>query len=129
MEHNPRIIELDHLPARMPSGARRALQLEGVGVNEELALRKDARSLGVTVLDGAPGLAGAAALILVAETDTLNLLGAGLESRGLREIGSAIPAVLAAYDRTAFTISFADGETIDLSGATRVMGILNVTPD
>ena len=31
--------------------------------------------------------------------------------------------------RPAYTIRYADGETLDLSGSTRVMGVLNLTPD
>jgi dihydropteroate synthase len=31
--------------------------------------------------------------------------------------------------RPAYTLRYADGETLDLSGSTRVMGVLNITPD
>jgi len=56
-------------------------------------------------------------------------LGADLESRGLKPLGSAIRLALAGYERTAFALVFADGGRMDLTQETRVMGIVNVTPD
>jgi dihydropteroate synthase len=44
-------------------------------------------------------------------------------------MGSAIRLTLAAYGRTGFGLAFADGGKMDLTSETRVMGVLNVTPD
>lgn len=146
MEHNPRVIELAALPRairamedmdapvaeaadRLAGRARRAVRLDAVPVEEAEALRQDAQALGVVVLDGILGSGGTAPRILVADDETLKRLGAGLESRGLKAMGAAIRLALAAFSRTAFSISFADGERMDLSSDVRVMGVLNVTPD
>lgn len=146
MDHNPRVIELGKLPravgamadvdeaeagsaARLASRQRRALRLSSVDVDAASLLRQEAQALGVVILDGVPGSQGTAARILVADDETLKRLGAVLESRGERTLGLAIRDVLAAYHRHQFVIPFADGERLDLGGETRVMGIVNVTPD
>lgn len=146
MEHNPRVVELSHLPhavrmmgdfdesqaaaaARLSSRTRRALRLDAVDAEEADRLRQEAQSLGVVVFDGIADAQGIAPRILVADDETLKRLGAVLESRGDRSLGNAIRAALTAYRRDDFAIPFADGERMDLESATRVMGIVNVTPD
>ena len=146
MEHNPRIIELLDLPRsvramgdvdaqpaaaadRLAGRVRRALRLDAVGEDEAAALHQEAQALGVVVLDGSPGARGTAPRVLVADDETLKRLGSGLESRGLKAMGSAVRLALAAYGRTAFSIAFSDGVRMDLAGETRVMGVLNLTPD
>ncbi len=47
----------------------------------------------------------------------------------MKPMGAAIRLAIAAYERTAFALGFADGGRMDLTQETRVMGILNVTPD
>jgi len=44
-------------------------------------------------------------------------------------MGAAIRLALSAYERSNFALAFADGGRMDLASETRVMGILNVTPD
>lgn len=146
MDHNPRVIELNQLPRavramtdmdqaeadsakRLASRQRRALRLSAVDEEAAALLRQEALALGVIVFDGIPSPQGSAPRILVADEETMKRLGAVLESRGERSLGLAIRNVLAAYHRTEFNIPFADGEKMELSSETRVMGILNVTPD
>lgn len=129
MDYNPRIIELDRLPDRIAHAAPRGLLLENVCDGDQLALKRQALNLGVTVHDVAKGEARAALTILVADDETMTQLGAALESETASALGAAIRAVLRAYHRTEFILTFADGERVDLSAATRVLGILNVTPD
>ena len=146
MEHNPRIIELRDLPRamrtmgdldesqaaaadRLSGRTRRAMRLDAVGDDEALTLRQEAEQFGGIVLDGIPGASGPVPRILVADRESMERLGAGLESRGMRPLGAAIRLALAAYERTAFALAFSDGERMDLTQETRVMGILNVTPD
>ena len=145
MDHNPRVIELAQLPRavrrmsdvdeaqalaadRLASRARRALRLASVdGAAGEL-LRQEAQALGIVVLDGIPNAQEVAPRLLVADDETLKRLGAVLESRGERTLGFAIRSALTSYHRSGFAIPFADGERMDLA-ETRVMGILNLTPD
>ncbi len=146
MEHNPRVIELAHLPHairamgdvdasqagaadRLAGGRGRAVRLDAVSVDEGAVLRDEALAMGVAVLEGVAGSGGASPRIVVADDDTMKRLGAGLESRGLKAMGGAIRLALTAYERASFGIAFADGERMDLSLETRVMGVLNVTPD
>jgi dihydropteroate synthase len=146
VEHNPRVIELGHLPRairmmgdldesqtaaadRLAGRVRRAMRLDAIDDDDAITLRQEAQSVGVVVLDGVTGSLGTSPRILVADHETLKRLGAGLESRGAKPMGTAIRLTLAAYERTAFGLAFADGGRMDLSQETRVMGILNVTPD
>jgi dihydropteroate synthase len=92
-------------------------------------LRQEAQALGVVALDGIANPQEIASHLLVADDETLKRLGAVLESRGERTLGTAIRTALAGYHRSGFSIPFADGERMDLAAETRVMGILNVTPD
>jgi dihydropteroate synthase len=146
VEHNPRVIELAGLPhalramqdvdapqataaAKLSDGRRRSIRLDALTPDAAAKLREEAVSLGAILLPGLIGSNGNAPAIVVADDPTLRRLGAALESRGLRSMGSAIRATLAAYDRTSFGLAFPDGGLIDLSNATRVMGVINVTPD
>ncbi len=146
MEHNPRIIELRDLPRalrtmgdldesqaaaadRLSGRARRAMRLDAVDDGDAARLLHEAQQLGGLVLDGIPGASGPVPRILVADRESMERLGASLESRGLRALGAAIRQALAAYERTAFALAFSDGERMDLTQETRVMGVLNVTPD
>ena len=146
MEHNPRVIELSQLPRamramtdvdetvavaaeRLSQRVRRALRLDAVDPDDARKLEQEAQALGVVVLDGLPGSGGSAPRFLVADVETMKRLGAVLESRGLKALGAAVRTTLAAYQRVAFTLSFADGVRMDLAAETRVMGILNLTPD
>jgi dihydropteroate synthase len=146
VEHNPRVIELRDLPRalrtmgdvdesqavaadRLAGKVRRAMRLDAVGDDDAIALRRDAETAGVVVLDGIPGAMGVSPRILVADRDGMERLGTLLESRGARPMGTAIRAAVSAYERTEFGLSFADGGKMDLTRETRVMGIVNVTPD
>jgi dihydropteroate synthase len=146
VEHNPRVIELSQLPRamramtdvdetaavaaeRLSQRVRRALRLDAVDPDDARKLEQEAQALGVVVLDGLPGSGGSAPRFLVADEETMKRLGAVLESRGLKALGAAVRTTLAAYQRIAFTLSFADGGRMDLAAETRVMGILNLTPD
>ncbi len=146
MEHNPRIIELRDLPRalrtmgdmdesaaksadRLAGRVRRAMRLDAVDDDESRALRDEAERLGCVVLDGIPGSSGTSPRIVVADREAMERLGVGLESRGMKALGTAIRRALAAYDRTAFALAFADGGRMFLASETRVMGIVNVTPD
>jgi dihydropteroate synthase len=146
VDHNPRVIELSKLPLairamsdmgeaeagaaeRLASRQRRALRLSAVDPDAAALLRQEAQALGVVVLDGLPGSQGIAPRVVVADDETLKRLGALLESRGEKSLGLAIRNVLAAYQKREFAIPFADGERLELGGTTRVMGILNLTPD
>jgi dihydropteroate synthase len=146
VEHNPRVIELSQLPRamrgmtdvdepaavaaeRLSQRVRRALRLDAVDPDDARKLEQEAQALGVIVIDGLPGSGGSAPRFLVADEETLKRLGAVLESRGLKALGAAVRTTLAAYQRTAFTLSFADGARMDLAAEARVMGILNLTPD
>jgi dihydropteroate synthase len=145
LDHNPRVIELAQLPRavrrmsdvdeaqaqasdRLASRARRALRLASVEAPAAELLRQEAQALGIVVLDGIPNAQEIAPRLLVADDETLKRLGAVLESRGERTLGYAIRSALTSYHREGFAIPFADGERMDL-GQTRVMGILNMTPD
>jgi dihydropteroate synthase len=147
VKHNPRVIELGDLSRairsmedvdesqavaadRMAESKRHAMRLDAVGEDDAIALRREAEALGVVVLDGEFDPRGPSPRILVADRETLDRLGATLEAgREAKLLGAAIRFVLAAYGRTAFGIAFADGERLDLTSETRVMGVLNVTPD
>jgi dihydropteroate synthase len=146
VEHNPRVIELSQLPRairgmsdvdepaavaaeRLSARVRRALRLDAVDPDDARKLEQEAQALGVVVLDGLPGSGGSAPRFLIADEETMKRLGAVLESRGLKALGAAVRTTLAAYQRVSFTIAFPDGGRMDLAAETRVMGILNVTPD
>jgi dihydropteroate synthase len=146
VEHNPRVIELSQLPRairamtdmgeaqaqsadRLASRARRALRLDAVDADDAERLRQEAQALGVVVLDGDASSGASAPRILVADEETMKRLGAVLESRGMKSMGVAVRATLAAYQRSGFAIAFQDGERMDLDSETRVVAILNVTPD
>ena len=146
MEHNPRVIELGSLSGAMramgdvdPSQAdaadrmygrvRRAIRIDAVTDDEGAALRQEAQTLGVVVIDGKVRSSGPGPRFLVSDDETLKRLAAGLEAGVLRSMGGAIRQTMAAYERSAFAIAFADGARMDLAAETRVMGILNVTPD
>lgn len=145
MDHNPRVIELAQLPRavrrmsdvdeaqaqasdRLAARARRALRLASVDATAAELLRQEAQALGIVVLDGIASAQEIAPRVLVADDETLKRLGAVLESRGERTLGFAIRSALTSYHRDGFAIPFADGERMDLA-QTRVMGILNATPD
>jgi dihydropteroate synthase len=113
---------------RLAARARRALRLDAVGDDEAAVLGQEAQALGIVVLHGVAGAQRSAPRILVADDETLRRLGAVLESSGERALGLAIRAALTSYDRSGFALPFADGVRLDLS-ETRVMGILNITPD
>jgi len=146
VEYNPRVIELAELPRalramedfdptgaaeadRLAGSAGRALRLDAVAQDDAAALRTEAGSLSVTMLDGFEGGGGTAPRILVGDDDTLKRLASGLETRGLKAMGTAVRQALAAYGRLTFAVAFADGHLWDLATGTRVMGVLNVTPD
>jgi len=146
VEHNPRVIELGSLSGAMramgdvdPSQAdaadrmygrvRRAIRIDAVPDDDAAVLRQEAQTLGVVVIDGKVRSSGAEPRFLVSDDETLKRLGAGLEAGVLKSLGAAIRITLAAYERSAFAIAFADGARMDLTAETRVMGILNVTPD
>lgn len=146
MEHNPRVIELAELPGalsgmddvdpRRVEEARglqgrglRALRLDAVAKDEAASLRAEAERAGAVTLPGRAGASGVSPLVLVADDATLRRIGAALEGRGARTVGAAIRGVLDAYSRTAFSMAFADGTSWDLGAGTRVMGVLNLTPD
>jgi dihydropteroate synthase len=114
---------------RLASRVRRALRLDAVGDDDAEKLRQEAQALGIVVLDGIAVSGGTGPRLLVADEETMKRLGAVLESRGLKALGAAVRNTLAAYERAAFAVSFPDGERMDLSSETRVMAILNVTPD
>ena len=116
MEHNPRVIELAHLPdairamgdfdepqaaaaSRMAGRVRGALRLDAVVHDDAVVLADEAKALGVIVLDGISGSSGTSPTILVADHERLKRLGAGLELRGVRSMGAAIRQTLAAYER------------------------------
>src|SRR4030095_2114967 len=92
-------------------------------------LEQEAQALGVVVLEGVATGPGPAPRIVVSDDETLRRLGAVLESRGERALGTALRSSLTSYHRTGVFIPFADGERMDLGSRTRVVGILNVTPD
>ena len=106
-----------------------ALRLDAVDGDAAAPLKDQALALGVDVLDGAPGSEAASPRILVGDHETLRRLGVALETGGKKALGSAIRTALAAYACETFVLAFADGGRMDLSEETRVMGILNVTPD
>jgi dihydropteroate synthase len=146
VEHNPRIIELRDLPRalrtmgdmdesqarasdRLAGRVRRAMRLDAIDDDDATALRDEAERLGGVLLDGIPGSSGPTPRILVADRETMERIGFALESHGHKPMGAAIRLALSAYERTAFALPFADGGRMDLASETRVMGILNVTPD
>lgn len=146
MEHNPRVIELRDLPRalrtmgdvdesravgaeRLAGTVRRAMRLDALTEDDATVIRAEATRAGATVFEGIPGASGASPVILVADRDGMDRLGAALEMRGARSMGTAIRTTLSAYERTEFTLAFADGGKMDLARETRVMGVLNVTPD
>ena len=146
MEHNPRIIELDELPRalrnmsdvdeaqarvadKLAAGRRRALRLDALDPDATAAMRKEAERLPVVILPGQAGAQGAAPCILVTDDETFRRLSISLETRGERALAAAVRNTLASYHRTTFVVSFADGERMELGPSSRVMGVLNVTPD
>ena len=146
MEHNPRIIELRDLSRalrtmgdldesqaaaadRLAGRVGQAMRLDAIDDGQAITLRQEAERLGGVVLDGIPGASGPSPRILVADRDTMERLGDRLGSLGWKPMGAAIRLALTAYERTAFALTFADGGRMELSSETRVMGILNVTPD
>lgn len=146
MKHNPRVIELGDLSRairtmedvdesqavaadRMAESKRHAMRLDAVGEDDAAVLRREAEAQGVVVLDGVFDPRGPSPRILVADRETLDRLGMALESGGAKPLGAAIRLVLAAYGRRTFVLAFADGERLDLASETRIMGVLNVTPD
>ncbi|HEX4823764.1 MAG TPA: dihydropteroate synthase [Candidatus Polarisedimenticolaceae bacterium] len=115
--------------ARLSDGRRRSVRLDALTPDEIARLREEAVGPGVVVLPGIHGASGKSPVIVVADDPSLRRLGTNLETRGLRAVGSALRTALTAYDRTAFGLAFADGTLLDLADGTRVMGVLNVTPD
>ncbi len=117
------------LADRLFAKTRRAIRLEGVAPDAATLLKRIAEALGIAVLDGMPASTGSAARILVADDENLRRLASGLETVGEKSLASAIRATLSGYLRSGFSISWPDGERLPLGPETRVMGILNVTPD
>lgn len=113
----------------LPEHVARAIRLDAVNNDDAALLKAEALGLGVLALDGAPDSGPPSPCILVASHATLKRLSAALQSRGLDALGGAIRQTLAAYDCTAFGLEFADGVRMDLTRETRVMGVLNLTPD
>jgi dihydropteroate synthase len=105
------------------------MRLDAVDDDDAGVLRQESQTLGIAVIEGIPGNSGPSPRIVVADREGLERLGTCLESRGLKAMGRAIRAASAAYERREFALAFADGGTLDLTRETRVMGILNVTPD
>jgi dihydropteroate synthase len=114
---------------RLAGRERLAMRLDAVDDDDAIALRREAEAHGGVVLDGVANPRGPSPRILVADREAMERMGSGLESRGAKSIGAAIRLALAAYGRTAFGLAFADGGRMDLASETRVMGVLNVTPD
>jgi dihydropteroate synthase len=146
LDHNPRLIEMAELRRavrrmtdvdepdalladRLHARTRRAVRLEGITPGTAALLKREAEALGITVLDGMPTSTGSAARILVADDETLRRLASVLEGSGERSLASAIRVTLSNYLRADFSLSWPDGERLALGRETRVMGILNVTPD
>jgi dihydropteroate synthase len=117
------------LADRLHARTRRGVRLEGITPDTATLLRRVAESLGIAVLDGMPTSTGSAARILVADDETLRRLASALEGSGERSLASAIRVTLSNYLRADFSLSWPDGERLALGRETRVMGILNVTPD
>jgi dihydropteroate synthase len=146
LDHNPRVIEMAELRLavrrmadvdephalladRLFARTRRAIRLEGVAPDVAALLRRQAEALGIAVLDGMPASTGSAARILVADDENLRRLASVLETGGEKPLANAVRATLSSYLRTEFSLSWPDGERLPLGSETRVMGILNVTPD
>jgi dihydropteroate synthase len=145
VEHNPRILELDQLPRalrnmedmdeaqarradRLAAGRRRALRLDALDPDTLELCRKEAESQGIVVLTGIAGSQGAAPCVLVTDDESFKRLAVAFEARGERGLAAAVRNTLAAYHRQGLGIAFADGSRMDLD-KTKVMGVLNVTPD
>ena len=146
MEHNPRVIELDELPRaaramedvdeaqareaeRLARGRRRALRLDALDPEALGLLRRESEGLGITLLPGRTGGQGAGPALLVTDDETFRRLSVSLDERGEQTLAAAIRNTLAAYHRTEFVLSFADGERMEFGRRTRIMGVLNITPD
>ncbi len=146
MDHNPRLIEMaelrhavrrmgdvdepqELLSDRLFAKTRRAIRLEGVTPETAVLLRREAEAMGIALLDGMATSTGAAARILVADDEALRRLASILETSGEKPLATAIRLTLSSYLRTGFSLSWPDGERLPLGRETRVMGILNVTPD
>ena len=117
------------LSDRLFAKTRRAIRLEGVDPETAALLRREAEVLGIALLDGMATSTGAAARILVADDEALRRLASILETSGEKPLATAIRLTLSSYLRTGFSLSWPDGERLPLGRETRVMGILNVTPD
>ena len=146
MDHNPRLIEMAELrhavrrmgdvdepqalfSDRLFAKTRRAIRLEGVAPETAALLRRETEAMGIALLDGMATSTGAAARILVADDEALRRLASILETSGEKPLATAIRLTLSSYLRTGFSLSWPDGERLPLGRETRVMGILNVTPD
>jgi dihydropteroate synthase len=146
LDHNPRLIEMAELrhavrrmgdvdepqallSDRLFAKTRRAIRLEGVAPETAALLRREAEAMGIALLDGMATSTGAAARILVADDEALRRLASILETSGEKPLATAIRLTLSSYLRTGFSLSWPDGERLPLGRETRVMGILNVTPD
>lgn len=135
-----RIIELKDLPGALRAlervGPELAAESERVAASRQLALcvddgldeadrellRREAGRLGMLVL-------GSERVVLVADDRGFARLASALESSGQTQLGAAIRETLANCHRSHFVVRFADGAAIELGSHTRVMGVLNVTPD
>lgn len=146
LDWNPRIIEIRDLPSairrmqdvddsmageavRLGAGVPLAMRLDSVDPESAAVLRREADSQGLAILDGIAGFRGSAPRILAADDTGFLRIAASLEAIGARSLASAIRGCLTAYRRPATIVPWADGEPLSLDRRTRVMGILNVTPD
>jgi hypothetical protein len=131
LDHNPRVIEmaeLRHAVRRMAdvdephalladrlfAKTRRAIRIEGVAPDAAALLRREAETLGITLLDGMPASTGSAARVLVADDDNLRRLASNLETAGEKPLATAVRATLSSYLRSGFSLSWPDGERLPL---------------
>ena len=106
-----------------------AIHLESVPQATAGWLRGRAPELGIKLLDGVVQHEGARPVIVIGSDDSLEKLVGVLDSLEVTSLAHAVRSTLEAYHQRSFAISFADGGRLELGVRTRIMGILNVTPD
>ncbi len=110
-------------------GMRRALILGNLSSHARAALDLAAAEAGLERLGGAEDRAAAAARVLIGDDEELRALAVSLRSAGLPALAAGVRRTIEEKGRREFVLPFADGGTMELGRSTRVMGIVNVTPD
>jgi dihydropteroate synthase len=124
-------VDADLLDAagRLQDESVRALVMESVAASHRTAVIDVASGTGIASLEGSAASGPSAPLVLAGPMRDLWRMPDLLERRGLGALAAEMRDTLHGNARADFVLTFPDGGTMVLGRRSRVMGVLNVTPD